>query len=344
MTIKDVAAYCGVSISTVSRVMNDHPDVSQAVRERVLDAVERLGYVPNRTAQDLVRPQEDCVGVVVRGMGNPFYAPIILAIEHACRERDYTMLTHFISEQDDEVALGAEFANAKRVKGLIFLGGHFDYGRREQALIRLPFVCCTYTNQFGHLDEIAYSSVSIDDVTEAMRAVRLLTELGHRKVAILLGSPTDQSISELRYQGYANALASVGVSVDPALVCEVSSFSMADAYRAVSGLLEARPDVTAVFSVSDAMAMAAIKALADRGLRVPADVSVIGIDGIESSIYTIPTLTTLVQPKEELGAWAVSVLVDQIEGREAAGHRILTADLRAGGSIGPVRASSARDG
>ena len=185
MTIKDVAERCGVSVSTVSRVLNNHPDVSDAIRERVMMVVRELHYVPNNSARDLVKPRSDSIGLVVRGVGNPFFTGVIRAIEQAVTDAGYTMVLHQIRSGEDELRAGAELARSKRLLGLILLGGCFDYTAEQTAALGVPFVCCTYTNSFGTLKKNAFSSVSIDDREEAYRAVRLLTERGHRKIAII---------------------------------------------------------------------------------------------------------------------------------------------------------------
>ena len=127
MTIKDVAERSGVSVSTVSRVLNDHPDVSDAVRTRVLEAVRELHYVPNNSARDLVRPQSDAIGLVVRGVGNPFFSAVIRAVEEAVSRAGYTMVLHQINTEDNELLAAASLARAKKLRGLILLGGCFDY-------------------------------------------------------------------------------------------------------------------------------------------------------------------------------------------------------------------------
>ncbi|MBQ9347329.1 MAG: LacI family DNA-binding transcriptional regulator, partial [Oscillibacter sp.] len=206
MTIKDVARRCGVSVSTVSRVLNHHPDVSDAVRARVMEAVRDLHYVPNASARDLVLPASDAIGLVVRGVGNPFFTQVVRAVEQETVRRGLGMVFRQIQTGEDEVDCGAEIARSKRLRGLILLGGCYDYTPERVASLEVPFVCCTYTNSFGTLDRDACSSVSIDDRAEARRAVRALTDLGHRKIAILLDSIRDRSISELRYRGYLEAL------------------------------------------------------------------------------------------------------------------------------------------
>ena len=333
MTIKDIAEKSGVSVSTVSRVLNNHPDVSEAIRAKVMAVVQELHYVPNSSARDLVRPQSDAIGLVVRGVGNPFFTGVIRTIENAISQADYTMVLHQIQSEEDELRAGAELARSKRLRGLILLGGCFDYTPEQIAILDVPFVLCTYTNSFGKLAEDAYSSVTIDDRKEAYRAVSILMSHGHRRIAVLLDSTHDSSISELRYWGYCQALEAGGISVDPELVVETETFDMAAAYRGMQKLLSRRRDFTAVFAIADAMAVAAMKALHDVGRHVPQDCSVVAIDGIDMSVYTIPTLTTLVQPQEEMGAKAVQILVDILEGKAGNRHLQIETTLRTGGSV-----------
>ena len=226
MTIKDVAEYSGVSISTISRVLNNHPDVREEVRAKVLKAIQELHYVPNGSARDLVKTQSDAIGVVVRGVENPFLTSVLRSIEEAIRQMGYTMVIHQIGTEEDEVAEGARLVRSKRLCGLILLGGRFDYTCEQTATIEVPFVCCTYTNSFGNLDKKTYSSVYVDDYDEAYKAVKLLIEKGHKKIAVLLGATDDRSISELRYKGYCAALRDAGIEVQKSLVEQTHGFSM----------------------------------------------------------------------------------------------------------------------
>ena len=329
MTIRDVAEHCGVSVSTVSRVLNDHPDVSNAVRE--------LHYVPNSAARDLVRTGGDAIGLVVRGAQNPFFTPLIRSIEQAIEAAGYTMVLHQIQAGGDELAAAAQLSRSKRLRGLILLGGRFNYTVEEVAAIDVPFVCCTYTNDFGTIDPAMYSSVSIDDRAEAARAVRMLTENGHRRIAVLMDSSKDASICELRYQGYLDALREAGVEPDPELLIECGSFHMESAYEAARRFAASGKDFTALFCIADSLAIAAMKALHDEGIRVPADCSVVAIDGIYMSLYTIPTLTTLSQPKEAMGVQAVSILTDILDRHGEHRHVRLSTSLRQGGTVAKAR-------
>ena len=333
MTIKDVAAHSGVSVSTVSRVLNNHPDVSAAVREKVMQSVNLLHYVPNNSARDLVKPQTDSIGVVVRGAENPFFTSIILSVERAITEAGYTMVLHQIKAGEDELLAGAILARSKRLRGLLLLGGCFDYTEEQTASLDVPYVCCTYTNSFGSLKKSLYSSVSIDDEAEAYRAVKYLTDRGHRKIAVLLDSVRDHSISELRYKGYLKALADAGIAPDDSLVAETGVYDMNAAYEKTKTLLSRRDDFTAVFAIADSLGIAAMKAMHDAGKRIPEDCSVIAIDGLSMSLYTVPTLTTLIQPTEVMGEQAVKTLIDVIEGTDSTKHVYLPTKLREGGSV-----------
>lgn len=332
MTIKDIAERCGVSVSTVSRVLNNHPDVSEAVRNQVLEVVKATHYVPNNSARDLVKTKSDAIGLVVRGLGNTFYTDIIQAIELTVRQAGYTLVLHQIRSEDNELLAGAELARSKKLRGLIFLGGRFDYDHDSIAALGVPFVCCTFTNRFGALGEEEFASVSIDDRKEAYRAVKYLIEQGHRRIAILLDSVSDSSIAELRYRGYCEALADHGIAMDEQLVVETGDYEMAAAYEGTKQLL-AGAEFTAMFAIADTMAMAAMKAMHDAGRRVPEDCSIIAIDGIPISSFSIPTLTTLAQPREELGREAARILLAQIEGNCCERHILLPTRLRTGGSV-----------
>lgn len=333
MTIKDIARLCGVSISTVSRVLNDRPDVSEENRRRVLAVIESSNYIPNNSARDLVKTKSDAIGLVVRGVSNPFYTDIIRAVEKTITDRGFTMVMQQISSTDDEVKCGAMMERDKRLRGIIFLGGRSDYTPAELAALNVPFVCCSYSNHYGSLADDAYSSVSIADETEAYRAVEELYRNGHRRIAALISRVDDRSISQLRYQGYVKALQEHGLPLDEELVISTGSFDIQSAYRAVTEKLEQGVGFTAVFSIADNMAIGAMRALREAGKQVPRDCSVIAIDGLEVSEYIDPPLTTLCQPMEEMGRRSVEILLDLIQGKGRRRHETLPTTFRPGASV-----------
>lgn len=334
MTIKDIAKACGVGVSTVSRVLNNRPDVSDDVRKRVLEFVDSCGYIPNNSARDLVRSRSDAIGVVVRGTGNLFFAEMLKTISSLIEKSGHTMVLHFIDSDADEVKAGAILEREKKLIGLIFLGGRFDYTPAELSLIGVPYVCCSYTNRFGSLRDEDFASVSIDDYAAALAAVKHLIALGHRRIAALVPSCDDRSVSELRYKGYCDALKESGLTYDAALVVETDGgFEMPAAYAGMTELLNSGADFSAVFAISDTVAIAAMKAIEDKGLSIPGDISVIGIDGLVVSEYSNPTLTTLVQPAEKMGRQSVEMLLSLLDGAKTKRHLLVKPALRIGASV-----------
>jgi len=333
MTIRDVAEYCGVSVSTVSRVLNDRPDVKSDVRAKILEAIKELHYVPNNSARSLVSTSSANIGVIARGGGNPFYTPIVQAIEHTINSRGYSMSIRHIPDTADEVSIGASLARSKRLAGIIFLGGRFDYEQERLNSLGIPALCCTFTNSFGNLPKDVCSSVSIDDRAEAVKAVNYLIEKGHKRIAILLNDRADRSIGQLRFEGYCDALKAAGLEVSKDHICEAGAYDMGAAYKKMNSVLDGKAGFTALFGIADTLAIAGMKAIYEHGLRIPEDISVIAIDGLSMSQYTVPTLTTLTQPCETLGQRSAETLIDVIEGKSPHRQIILDAHLREGGTV-----------
>lgn len=333
MTIKDIARECGVSVSTVSRVLNDRPDVSPENRRKVLRIIQQSNYIPNNSARDLVKTKSDAIGLVVKGVSNPFYTDIIHAIEEEVTARGYTLVMQQISSCGDEIKRGAMMEREKRLRGLIFLGGRSDYTAQELALVNIPYVCCSYTNSYGDLPPESYASVSIDDEAEAHRAVEELYRRGHRRIAALIYGAEDRSISQLRYQGYVRALADHGIPLERELVIETGSYDIRQVYLAVQRRLQEGADFTALFAIADNMAIGAMRALREAGRQIPEDCSVIAIDGLTVSEYIHPTLTTLCQPMEHMGRRSVEILLDMVERRGGPVHETAPTVLREGRSV-----------
>lgn len=336
MTIKDIARISGVSITTVSRVLNNRPDVSDESRRKVLEVIENNNYIPNNSARDLVKTKSDAIGLVVRGVSNPFYTDIIRAVESGITAGGYTMVMQQIGSNEDELKRAAMMEREKRLRGLILLGGRFDYTPTDLALLNVPFVCCSFSNQYGTLTEKDYSSVSIADKETAYQAVRHLIANGHRRIAALITCTDDRSISQLRYEGYVQAMEEAGFPLEDSLVICTDTYNIQGAYQAMTRALDAGVDFTAVFAISDNMAIGAMRALRENGRTVPEDCSVIAVDGIEVSDYIDPPLTTFCQPMEEMGRHSVEILLDMIGKHSGNRHETLPTVLRQGGSVKPL--------
>lgn len=330
MTIKDIARLAGVGVSTVSRVLNDRSDVSEDSRRRVLEVIAQHNYMPNNSARALVKTKSDAVGLVVRGIQNPFYTSIIQAIERRLDEDGCTMVMRQIGTREDEIRCGAVMEREKRLRGLIFLGGRSDYTPADTAVLNVPFVCCANANAYGTLDAAAYSSVSIADEQEAYRAVMELYRNGHTRIAALTAGADDRSVSQLRYSGYACALREIGQTHEDVIAAQ--GFDVESAYRAMCERLVRPVDFTALFAISDEMAIGAMRALRESGRDIPKDCSVIAIDGLTISEYTHPMLTTLCQPTEEIGTKSAELLLGMLRS-ETAEHLTVPTRLRAGQTV-----------
>ncbi len=333
MTIKDIARISGVAVSTVSRVINNHPDVSAESREKVMAVIREHNFIPNNSARDLVRTKSDAVGLIVRGSQNTFFVDIIHSIESALDEAGYTMVMRQIGSNDNEITCAASMERDKRLLGIIFLGGRSDYSPDELAVLTVPYVFCTFTNSYGTLKNTNYSSVSIADEEEARKAVEELIRRGHKRIAALISASDDHSISQLRYLGYLKALKDHGIAVDDSLTIRCGSFNMKDAYDATKKKLEEGVNFSAVFAIADNMAIGAMRALREAGIDVPGDCSLISIDGIEVSEYIDPMLSTLTQPMAEMGRKSVEQLAGLIGGTGTHSQITVKTSLREGASM-----------
>lgn len=333
MTIKDIAKISGVSVSTVSRVLNNHPDVSEDVRHKVMAVVEEYNYIPNNSARALGQSKSDNIGLIVRGISNPFYTSIIHEIEQDIEKAGYTLVMQQIGSFDDELLAGAMMERDKRLRGLIFLGGRLDSTKDQIAGIGVPFVNCSSNNAYGTLDADSYSSVSIDDTQTAYEAVKELYKEGHRRIAVLLARPDDGSVSQIRYEGYVKALTEAGMAPDEDLIISVDSYNIADAYYGTKKWLEKGIAFDAIFAIADNLAMGAMRALREKGIDVPGQCSIVAIDGIEVSEYMAPALSTYCQPMKELGRTSVELLIDLIEKKGKHRQIILPTIFREGGTI-----------
>ena len=330
MTIKDIARKCGVSVSTVSRVINNHEYVNEDVREHVLAVIREEHFVPHSGAVGLVKPQKDTIGIVVRGTDNMFFNSMLPIFEQTAHQYGFSVIAHQIKSHDNEVLAAASFAKGNNLKGVILLGGSSEHTENEMGMLSVPFVCCTFRNV---VDDKVYPYVGIDDEAEAFRAVTELLKRGHRRIAVLIPAMDDSSVSELRFSGYRKALREYGIEVDHDLVVETSSFSAESAYERMKALIESGADFSAAFVISDYMAIAAMKAANEMGKRIPEDCAFIAIDGIEISNYMIPTLATMVQPCREIAEKSIEILFGLISGQPVNAVNPVQAVFRAGGSL-----------
>ena len=336
LTIKDVARICGVGVSTVSRAINNHPDINPETQAQIMRVIEENHYIPNNSARNLKRTESNTIAIMIKGIDNPFFLAMFKIFEQELSQQDYTFFLQRVQQEDDELAVARELAKEKRLKGIIFLGGRVDREPKELRELGIPYVLCTFAPEKSVLtSQVNY--ISIDDEEESYRIVDYLCELGHKKIAIIRPCYADRGIGRTRYNGYVRALKKHGIEVDPGLVLymkdDIEAFTPANGYAVTRELLESGREFTALFTMSDTTAIGACKALLEAGKRIPDDYSVAGFDGIEMANYYHPSLTTICQPKEDMARASIKMLLDMIEDRPVKNNQqIFSAELLVGES------------
>lgn len=330
-TIKDIAREAGVSVTTVSRVLNHRPDVNKATRAKVEQVMAACHFVGNANARGLKQVDGDLVAIIIRGHQNPFLNALAEAILQLTHESNASFLTEYIDEKADEFQTALRLLHEKRVSGFIFVGSRIDQRASAIASLDLPMVFTTVNAENAELPRAA--SVSIDERAMSRKAAEILLERGHTRIAVFGASRADGDNLSQRYHGVKDAFRAVGLSFDEDRYVE-TRFSLKGAYDCAKAFFAAKGDTTAVFAMSDTVAMGVIRALQDMGKQVPGDVSVFGFDGIETGKYFIPRLSTVEQPVQEMAQQTVLVLTDMLEHGAPPRHVMVEATLRLRESVG----------
>lgn len=333
-SIHDVARAAEVSISTVSRVLNETGPFSDETRARVVRAAKALGYVPNASARSLKISQTRNIALLVRNITNPFFAPMLRVIEQQISLRGYPFMVESVEDGQDEMELAIRLAQEKKLCAVMMIGGTYNHTEAQFVQMRdVPTVLITFTAPES-VPKGLYSSIIIDDAKEAHKAVSYLASLGHRDICYLAKSPKNpETTGHRRLLGYRRALSEYGIEYDPSLVLDCE-YTASSGFSAMRRLLGNSRKVTAVFAASDTIATGAAKAILASGLRIPEDVSVIGFDGIEAAEYYHPALDTLVQPALDMARCGVDLLFDKLRGVEGTKHLVFEAALVKRGSTG----------
>lgn len=307
---------CGCGVSTVSRALNNHPDINEETRSKILNVVKETGFVPNNSARNLKITDSKTIAVLIKGIANPFFMKMIKIMEQEIQRQKYSLILQHVEFDQDEVDVAIELEREKKLKGIIFLGGYFNHTKEKLDKINVPFVISTVNMTEEYSSN--YASVAVDDVKESYKIVDYLCKLGHKKILLISADPNDESIGKLRKEGYMKALSENGISVNENLIVPMSND--ADAYSMKAGFLTLQEalnrnlDFSAVFAISDAVAIGACRALADAGKSIPGDVSVVGFDGIDDAKYYSPRITTIRQPFEDMAKASIKLLFKYIEG------------------------------
>ena len=331
VTIKDIARESGYSVSTVSRVLNNRNDVSPDARKRIEEVVAKFNFVPNNNAKHLKQNNSKAIGVLVKGISNMLFASVVEEIQRMIEKTEYTLVVSYLDEDADEVEQAILLCRERKPLGLLFLGGNPEYFHREFSGVDVP--CVLVTNRANEMHFENLSSVATDDIAAARCAVDQLFVAGHRRIGILGGDFDKSYTSHQRFLGCEQSFSEHGAVLDVEHCYEKARFSFGSACRAMKRLIGKFPDVTAVFAMSDVMAIGAIRALRDLGYRVPEDVSVIGFDGTSLAEYYNPKLATIKQQHQTLASRSIEILFGQIELKKEPIHEIVPFEFVNGESI-----------
>ena len=325
MTIKDLSAQTGYSVGTISRVLNDHPNVSEKARKTILEAAAASAFQLNTNAQQLKRQRTNEVLVLVKGSANQLFSSLVEAIQARMAATPYHLVVDYMDESANEVLRAVRLVRERKPRGLLFLGGNRENFLADLGRIDLP--CVVVTSDGSSLPFRNLSSICTDDPTAVRQALEQLIGMGHRSIAVIGGPLEGSDTSRRRYEGCLAAFKAHDLPFIPAMDYCACRYSYQGGYEAAVTLLGRGRDHSAIFCMSDVMAMGAIRALTDRGLRVPEDVSVMGFDGLAIGEYIVPRLSTIRQSVEALASRSVELLLQNCEGGHICVHETIPAQL-----------------
>lgn len=331
MTIKDIAKECGCAIGTVSRVLNNHPDVSDKTREKVMAVVQKHGFVLNAAAKQLKTQERKNIVVIVKGSSSPLLNGLLEGLQKKLEPLPYTVDVVVLDENDDEAANAVRIYYEQKPVGFVFLGGSPDKYDDEFDKVKVP--CVLISNAADSVGSKYLSSVSTDNNDAAHFAAKYLIENGHSKIGVIGGSIEDSVVSKTRYEGFLEAVKEAGLFFDFEKSYQVSKYSMEGGFEAAAQLLKKNPGITAIYAMSDVMAIGACRKLADEKISVPDQISVIGFDGIDLGRFFCPRLTTIRQLIDELVEQGLSLLLDSIENNAPAAHKRVPFEFIEGESV-----------
>ncbi|MCL2784157.1 MAG: LacI family transcriptional regulator, partial [Propionibacteriaceae bacterium] len=321
------------SVSTVSRVIAGHPDVSPSTAAAVQEIIDRRHFSVNRAARSLKQTATMTILVMIKGRNNMLFASMLEHVQEAVTPTGFTVTAQYIDEDANEVAEAEKLISEIKPRGVIFLGGEADHFGSHAHRIGEDCPAVVLTNSVASAGIPGVSCVTTNDFLGAQAATQYLFDHGHRRIGVIGGNPEVSIISMHRRQGVIAAARSYGVDFDPESAYVESRFSMKSGYESAMSLLDSVPGLTAIYAMSDMMAVGAIRALKDRGLEVPRDTSIIGHDGIEWASYMVPKLVTIRQPQEKMAARGVEILLGHIVGDLDPKEEILDIEILDGESV-----------
>ena len=299
-----------------------------------MEIIKENNYIPNNSARILKQSNTKNIGILVKGVFNPFFSEILKLVSVGIQEAGYTMiLQHHNNQNDVGTLLG--FIKEKRLQGIICLGGNFvDLKDEDLEEVEVPIVLVSVESAMRK-NLKRCSSISINNRKAAYMATEYLINSGHRHIGLVLGEKRDYGISKERFEGYKEALVKYNVEFNEHYIV-YGEYECTDAYKEAKKLLKNFPEVTAIFAISDIMAMGVAKASFDMGRIVGKDISIIGFDGMDTAKYYQPSITTVKQPKRKMSELSVEMLIKLLEGKIENTHGFLDVELIQGQSCSTI--------
>lgn len=305
-TMKDIARLAQVSTSTVSHVINGSRFVSDEIREKVMRIVAELNYTPSAVARSLKVRETKTIGLLVTATNNPFFSEVMAGVEQYCQQHQYNLIIATTGGDAKRLQQNLQTLMHKQVDGLLLMCGDSRFQADIELTISLPLVVMDWWFTELNADKILENSA-----LGGYLATKALIDAGHRKIGIITGN-LKKSVAQNRLQGYKNALSEAKIALNPHWIVE-SHFDFEGGVLGIQSLLTQSSRPTAVFCCSDTIAVGAYQAIQQQGLRIPQDLSIMGYDDIELARYLSPPLSTICQPKAELGKLAVEALLQRIK-------------------------------
>lgn len=304
-TLKDVAKLAGVSVATASRVLNNNKNVSPENHQAIMQAMKTLNYSPNYLGRNLRMSSSKKILILLPTLTNQYYSRVVLGIEDVAKENDYNVIIGSTHGDYDVENNYINMLSTRLVDGIIFFSTMQSTNRLNEIAAMHPIVqCCEYKNGINS------SRVSINNKVAAYDAVKHLLDCGHTKIALIAAGATHATSVE-RTEGYTKALAEAGIAFRSDYILH-ADYSTYRAMHACEHLMELPDPPTAIFSISDSMALGAMKKLSELGIRVCEDVAVIGFDNTSVTEYYSPSITTISQPRLEMGKTAMELLLKKL--------------------------------
>lgn len=303
---KEVARLAKVSTATVSRVVNNYPHINEATRRRVLKAMRRLNYQPNRVARRLRMKRTQTIGLIVADITNPYYAEMIQSIEEFAYANQYGMLLSNTNEDPDKEKRYIDLLLKEQVAGIIFSPVNEDFVFSDRDQVKHTAVVAIDRR----LNKIAVDTVLVNNERGAKEATEYLIRLGHRRIGLITG-PSQLTTGRERQLGYERAMMENGLKPDKALI-KVGNFKQASGYEKAAELLGLKDPPSAIFVTNNLMTLGALNAIHEKGLNIPADISILGFDDLYWAPSLNPPLTAVAQPTYDLGRNAAELLFRRI--------------------------------